>query len=187
MLDKTRSLLRNETITEADYNQVANQLEAAEVGMTDAEEAHRDAKRTLGGLLNIPPEQAEVMEVRGTIRDLSPPPPSADELIVMALTFRPDLAAFRLGIALAESNVKLAQANRFADLYMLYQPYTFQNNAPFNTKSATSWAVGMTVPMPIYNRNQGNIERAKITVTQVDARPGRPRAPGAPRGAQGRA
>ena len=48
MLNKTRSLLKNETITEADYNQVANQLEAAEVGMTDAEEAYRDAKRNTG-------------------------------------------------------------------------------------------------------------------------------------------
>jgi cobalt-zinc-cadmium efflux system outer membrane protein len=84
-----------------------------------------------------------------------------------ALEIRPDLVAFRLGIALAEANVRLAEANRFADLYLLYQPYTFQNNAPFNTKSAHSWAVGMTVPLPVYNRNQGNILRARITVAQV--------------------
>jgi cobalt-zinc-cadmium efflux system outer membrane protein len=159
--------LKNGTITEADYYQIANQLEAAEVGVNDAEEAYRDAKRTLGGLLNIPTDQAEVMEVRGTIRDPYPPPPPSDELIRMALGIRPDLIAFRLGIALAEANVKLARANRLADLYLLYQPYTFQNNAPFNARSAHSWALGMTVPLPIYNRNQGNIERAKITVTQV--------------------
>ena len=167
VLAKTRSLLKNETITEADYNQVANQLEAAEVGVLDAEEAFRDAKRTLGGLLNIPPIPAEALEVRGTIYDLVEPPPPAEPLTRMALEVRPDLVAFRLGISLAESNVRLAEVNRFADLYLLYQPYTFQDNAPFNAKSAHSWAVGVTVPLPLYNRNQGNIQRARITVTQA--------------------
>ena len=91
VLNKTRTLLRNETITEADYNQVANQLEAAEIGVIDAEEAYRDAKRTLGGLLNIPTEPAEIMELRGSIRDLYPPPSSSADLILMALTLRPTL------------------------------------------------------------------------------------------------
>lgn len=167
VLSKTRTLLKNETITEADYNQVANQLEAAEVGVLDAEEASRDTRRTLGGLLNIPPGQAETLEVRGSIRDLTASPPPTETLTQTALQVRPDLVAFRLGIALADANVRLAEANRLADLYVLYQPYTFQNNAPFNAKSAHSWALGVTVPLPIYNRNQGNIQRARISVTQV--------------------
>ena len=167
VLAKTRVLLRNETITEADYNQVANQLEAAQVGVLDSEEAYRDAKRTLGGLLNVPPEQAEALEVRGSIHDLAAPPPPVEDLSLTAMTGRPDLVAFRIGIHLAEANVRLAEANRFADLYLLYQPYTFQDNAPFNAKSAHSWAVGVTVPLPLYNRNQGNIQRARITVTQA--------------------
>ena len=49
---------------------------------------------------------------------------------------------------------------------MLYQPYTYQNNAPYGKQSGTSWALGITVPLPVYNRNQGNIERAKINVSQ---------------------
>jgi cobalt-zinc-cadmium efflux system outer membrane protein len=167
VVNTTRALLRNETITEADYDQVANQLEAAEVGLSDAEEAYSDAKRTLGGMLNIPPDRAEALEVRGTIHDRYPPPPASDALIPEAVAVRPDLTAFRLGITLAESNVRLAEVNRFADLYLLYQPYTFQNDAPFHEKSAHSWALGMTVPLPVYNRNQGNIERARITVAQV--------------------
>ena len=42
----------------------------------------------------------------------------------------------------------------------------YQNNAPFGKQSGTSWALGITVPLPIYNRNQGNIERARINVDQ---------------------
>ena len=76
------------------------------------------------------------------------------------------MVAFRLGITSAEANVGLQRANRFSDAYLLYQPYTYQNNAPFGKQSGTSWALGITVPLPVYNRNQGNIERAKINVHQ---------------------
>ena len=50
---------------------------------------------------------------------------------------------------------------------MLYQPYTFQDNSPSGTKSPTSWALGVTVPLPIYNRNQGGIVRARLNVDQT--------------------
>src|SRR5271166_5789485 len=76
--------------------------------------------------------------------------------------------AYRLGILSAQANVGLQRANRFSDAYLLYQPYTYQNNAPYGKQSGTSWAVGITVPLPVYNRNQGNIERAKINVYQTE-------------------
>src|SRR5262249_22943775 len=41
-------------------------------------------------------------------------------------------------------------------------------NTPFGQKSATSWALGVTVPVPIYNRNQGGILRASQGVTQME-------------------
>jgi cobalt-zinc-cadmium efflux system outer membrane protein len=62
--------------------------------------------------------------------------------------------------------VRLARANAFSDVYVLWQPYTFQDNSPYGLKSQYSWALGVTVPLPIYNRNQGGIERAKINVDQ---------------------
>ena len=80
---------------------------------------------------------------------------------------RPDLTAFRLGLRRAEAEVISAKRERFSDFYLLYQPYTLQDNRPFGLKSPISWALGITAPMPVYNRNQGNIERAKINVTQT--------------------
>jgi len=79
---------------------------------------------------------------------------------------RPDIVAYGFGVAGAVADVMLATANRLSDVYVLYQPYTFQNNAPFNKQSATSWALGVTVPLPVYNRNQGNIQRARVNVDQ---------------------
>jgi cobalt-zinc-cadmium efflux system outer membrane protein len=167
VLRKTRAQLQQQIVTEADVDRVKNQLTAAEIGLADAEDALRDANRTLGGLLAIPARAAENLAVRGTIHDTAPPPPPLDVILPSALTTRPDLVAYRLGIARAEADVRLARAQRFSDVYLLYQPYTAYNGAPFDRGTVSSWALGATVPLPVYNRNQGNIERAKINVDQV--------------------
>jgi len=155
------------TATRADVNRVKIQRDGAEIGLDDSRERLAVNSRILGEVLNLPPDQAEVIAVRGSLRDRSPPPPKGDPLIQAALASRPDLAAYRLGILRAEADVKLALANRYADIYVLLQPFTFQDNEPTGTKSAHSWGIGATVPLPISNRNQGNIQRARLNVTQA--------------------
>jgi cobalt-zinc-cadmium efflux system outer membrane protein len=154
-------------ITEAELKTVQNQLKLAQLGLRDFQSSLRKAKETLAALLNLRPGTAASLDLRGRIRDNSPPPPSGDALIRIGMENRPDLIAFRLGIDRAIADVRLARANRFQDVYVLYQPYTLQDNTPFGMKSPTSWALGVTVPMPLYNRNQGNIQRAKINVGQT--------------------
>jgi cobalt-zinc-cadmium efflux system outer membrane protein len=166
LYQKTYSLYEKDQNTRADVNRVLIQLEQAKVGLVDAEEQLRAKNRTLGAFLNVPPAEGERLKVRGTLEDQAPALPSEDELIGIALQERPDINAFRLGITSAEANVRLQLANRFTDVYLLYQPYTFQNNQPFGLKSPTSWALGVTVALPVYNRNQGGILRAKLNVTQ---------------------
>ena len=153
----------------ADGNEVDRltiQLRSAEIGLDDAGATARRARRALAQSLNLPPGEAATLRVRGTIRDTAPPPGADPELIELALANRPDLCAYRLGVGRAEADVKLAKAERLSDVYVLYQPYTFQNNTPFGTKSAHSWALGVSVPLPVYNRNQGNILRSQINVAQ---------------------
>jgi outer membrane protein, heavy metal efflux system len=166
LLQKTQLLYEKDLGSRADVNEVKTQRQVAEVGMLDAEENLRKAKRTLGMMLNLAPDQAESFDVRGSIQDRGPSPPPLDELVRIALSCRPDALAYRLGLQTAESGVRLAMANRYQDAYLLYQPFTYQNNAPFGKQTAPAWAVGMTIPLPVYNRNQGNIERARQNVTQ---------------------
>jgi len=167
LIRATQLLYERDITSRADVSQVKSQQEIAAVGLLDAEENLRRAKRALGVLLNIPPDQAEAVEFDGTIEDRGPEPPPVEELVQMALSCRPDVVSYRLGVKAAEAGLGLAMANRFQDAYVLYQPYTFQDNSPFtNAKSAHSWAIGLTVPMPVYNRNQGNIERARINIQQ---------------------
>ena len=167
VLQKTELLYDRDQATRADVSRVSVQLSQAEVGLLDADEMLRQKKRVLGTLLNVPPQEAEQIEVRGSIDDDVDALPPENELIGSALAVRPDIVSYRLGVQSAEANVQLQRANRFSDVYVLYQPYTFQNNQPYGLKSATSWALGITVPVPIYNRNQGGIERARMNVTQT--------------------
>jgi outer membrane protein, heavy metal efflux system len=163
----TQSLRKFGQKTIADVNRVQIQRDAAEVGLAEAEAALLEAKRALIPLLNLRPGEVSSLELRGSIYDRWGPPPPEEELVLLALNTRPDLVAFRLGIQRAEADVRLAHAERYQDVYVLAQPYTFQDNSPFNRKSAHSFAVGVTVPLPIYNRNQGNIQRARVNVVQT--------------------
>jgi outer membrane protein, heavy metal efflux system len=162
----TRDLHDKGQVPLADLNLVENRLRIARLGSRDAQAAYRRAKLDLGSLMNLKLDEIAKLELRGTIQDTAPPPPPLEELRKIALADRPDVLAFRLGVTYAEASVRLAKANAFSDVYGLWQPYTFQNNAPYGLRSQVSWAIGVTVPLPVYNRNQGGIERAKINVTQ---------------------
>ncbi|QEH37557.1 Cobalt-zinc-cadmium resistance protein CzcC precursor [Aquisphaera giovannonii] len=166
LAEKTQLLYERDIASRADVGEVRSQGQVAQVGVLDSEENLRKANRVLGMMLGMEAEEAEALEVRGSIEDRGPPPPPVDELIRAAVQCRPDVVSYRLGVLTAESGVRLSMANRYQDAYLLYQPYTYQNNAPLGGKSATSWAIGLTVPLPVYNRNQGNIERARQNVTQ---------------------
>jgi cobalt-zinc-cadmium efflux system outer membrane protein len=166
LTELTRQLYERGQAPLADLNLVENKLRIARLGLRDAQGSYRTARLNLGSLMNLTVQEASAMELRGRIQVQAPPPPAVDELRKIALADRPDLAASRLGVSRAHADVRLARANAYSDVYLLWQPYTFQDNSPYGVKSATSWALGVTVPLPIYNRNQGGISRAKINVDQ---------------------
>ncbi len=68
--------------------------------------------------------------------------------------------------ARAQADIINAKAQRFSDVYLLYQPYTMQNNNWQGLKNAYSYAFGVTIALPVFNRNQGNILRSKLNAEQ---------------------
>jgi outer membrane protein, heavy metal efflux system len=153
-------------ISIGELSAIRNKVRKAQLGLVDAEAAYRKAKMDLGSFMNLRPDEIASLELRGTIQDLAPPPPPLESLQKLATDERPDVMALRLGVVRAEADVRLARANAFSDVYVLWQPYTFQDNSPYGLKSQYSWALGVTVPLPIYNRNQGGILRARLNVSQ---------------------
>ena len=84
---------------------------------------------------------------------------------------RPDLEAQRLAVSFAEANVKVVLASRYDDVLLLYQPYTFHDGRQgAGTNNSLSWTVGVTVPLPLYNRQQGNILKARQIADQARLR-----------------
>jgi cobalt-zinc-cadmium efflux system outer membrane protein len=85
----------------------------------------------------------------------------------MAIANRPDLMSYRLGVQRAQADVSLAQAEATPDVFVLYTPYALRNNTPTGGQDATSWSLGVMASVPLFNRNQGNIRRAGINVSQT--------------------
>lgn len=167
LVERTEQLHERGSISLGELNRAKNQLRASRLGLLDAEAAFRKAKIDLGDLMNLNRDEIQALTLRGSIQEGAVTPPPADQLIQIALNERPDVLAYRLGLNRAEADVRLARANRYSDIYVLYQPYTFQDNAPFGLKSSYSWALGVTVPLPIFNRNQGGVQRAVLNVDQT--------------------
>ena len=167
LVEINEDLLEKRQISEDPVFALRAQHEVSQLQVRESAQAALRAARVLAQLLNFPREQAPTLEIRDRLRDDRPLPTTEAELIELALERRPDLAAQRLGVRRAHADVRLAERERLSDFYLLYQPYTFQDNRPEGLKSAYSWAVGLTAPLPIYNRNQGNIARARLNVDQT--------------------
>jgi len=165
---RNEQLFQKGAESQGDLNVVKIKLRTAELGLVDAKAAYRKSKLDLAALMNLKIEEIKSLELRGTIKDVGTPPPAIELLRQITLTERPDILSLRLGVHRATADVRLAKANAFSDVYVLWQPYTFQDNTPYGLKSQYSWALGVTVPLPIYNRNQGGIERARLNVTQSE-------------------
>jgi len=82
-----------------------------------------------------------------------------DELQMKALENRPDLRAAEQGITAAKSQYELAQANGKQDVTVL------GNYSHVNAISAVTFSV--SVPLPIFDRNQGNIAQTHAAITQA--------------------
>lgn len=90
------------------------------------------------------------------------------EILNLALSTRPDLSALRRDQArsLAELRLQLAQGK--ID-YTVGSSYNRQLNVGPGQRG-DSVGVFLSLPLPIYNRNQGEIERAKQEQAQIEAR-----------------
>jgi cobalt-zinc-cadmium efflux system outer membrane protein len=167
LLNRNEDLYKKGAVSLPDLRRVRIQLSTARLGLVDAQSAYRKTKIQLGSVLNLSQAEIEAFELRGSIRDTAPEPPPVEELRRIALESRPDILSYRLGVKRAEADVRLAKATRLNDVYVLFQPYTYQDNTPYGLKGAISWALGVTAPLPVFNRNQGGIERAKLNVAQT--------------------
>jgi cobalt-zinc-cadmium efflux system outer membrane protein len=87
------------------------------------------------------------------------------ELHADALRLRPDLLALKRDQARSQSDIRLQIAQGKID-------YTFgtEYHRQFDLVHSSSFGFFMSVPIPVFNRNQGEIERARQEDRQIEAK-----------------
>ncbi len=80
---------------------------------------------------------------------------------------RPDLRAFQLGMQRAGAEIDLAVKERYPDVFVLYTPWGLTDNSALGERNAESWGLSGMASVPLFNRNQGNIRRARLSREQT--------------------
>jgi cobalt-zinc-cadmium efflux system outer membrane protein len=168
VLAVTEQLYRDGQIQESDLLAVKTNVYKAELQVKESRVAKIKANRALALMLNLPLDDVDRLDVRDPVGKLQLLPMSRDDLVKKAIAVRPDLLAYKYGLRRAHADLTLAKANGYPDVFVLYQPYTLQNNTYLGVPSAYSWTLGVTATIPLYSRNQGNVTRAKINITQTE-------------------
>jgi cobalt-zinc-cadmium efflux system outer membrane protein len=129
----------------------------------------------LKGLANIPP--AEPLRLRENITTplLQPPPGALEAAVDIALRTRPDLRLARLSEEVAQAGLRLARAQGAPDLTASARYST--NRSTFDdtpigplTDHDRLLTFGVSVGIPVFNRNQGAKAEAALAITQARAR-----------------
>ncbi len=169
VVDINRLKLQQGEIARADFLKIELQMLQFQTDLDDATLASRTAKATLRALVgpsNLPPD----FEITGELRAI-PLEKNLSELQQLALANRPDLKSAETGREKASADLHLANANRWPNPTIgtsflhtgneIGGPSWFQ---PFYPKGNSSNAMGMalaSIAIPIFNRNQGEVARAK--------------------------
>ena len=89
-----------------------------------------------------------------------------DTLLRLALAARPDLQSLKAEQARSAADLRLQIANGRID-YTVSGEYHRQSSTSL---SGNAYLFAVSVPLPIYNRNQGEVARARVQETQAEAR-----------------
>ncbi len=129
--------------------QFQNDLTSARIALVQA----LNTLRELIGFDSIPRDYDIVGQLGYTSMTLT-----LSDLQTRALVSRPDLEAARLGVTAAQSQISLARAESQQDLNVTFD-YTHVN-------AANLAAFYFQIPLPIFNRNQGEVARTYYALTQ---------------------
>ena len=147
--------LREGAIAEGDVIRVRLEGDRTNVALENAE---REAMLTKVALQREMGRENAVELVLTDNIDVQPAPPAVD--VGRALEARPDLHQAKQAIEQARANVRLQQANAKPDVEVLGG---YKRTVGFNT---FMW--GVQVPLPFFNRNQGNIATAQSDVSAAE-------------------
>ena len=156
-VDISKERFRAGDMSEGDYLKIKLQLLQFQSDVSSAKLAKLQslaALRQLLGFETVPDDY----DVQGTL-DYQPVHADLQGLKNVAAMNRPDLRAAQQSVTAAESQLALQKANGKMDI-----TGTFDFS---HTAGASSGSFFYNMPLPIFNRNQGEIARAQYAITQA--------------------
>jgi cobalt-zinc-cadmium efflux system outer membrane protein len=156
-VDISESQYRVGSMSQNDYLQIRPQLATFQTNVEQAALGRDQALSDLRQLLGYESVPAEY-DVAGAF-EYQPLTVKLEDLQAKALANRPDLRAAQLGVTAAKSQYGLAKANGKQDVTVS------ANYSHVNSISAVTFSV--SVPLPIFDRNQGNIAQTRIAINQA--------------------
>jgi cobalt-zinc-cadmium efflux system outer membrane protein len=164
VLDVNRERYKAGAISQVDLDRLELQRVTYESDLQNAEESLETAKILLLTLLNdrTPVDQ---FDVTGPY-DFSPQVPPLDEVRQAALDTRPDLKAAIQTIDKAKTDHLLAVANGSTDpTFSAWWTYNPSFNNPFDNQTV---GASVSIPLRIFDRNQGEKLRTKLDIDRSD-------------------
>jgi outer membrane protein, heavy metal efflux system len=143
-------------IGEGDYLKIRLQLLQFQTDVSSAKLAKVQAMVGLRGLVGYD-ALPENFDVTGDLT-YQPLKTGLDDLKLQALRERPDYKAAQLGVTAAQSQIQLAKANSKVDVTGTYNLD--------HVAGETTASIFASVPLAIFDRNQGEIARTKYALTQ---------------------
>lgn len=127
------------------------------IALERAEREYSSAKKTLANLMN---ESVAINTLNtSAFYDLIAPPTISD--VREALSRNPDIARWKPAIARGEAALDLEKANAVPD------PRVTAGFRQYKETDNSAFVVGLSIPIPILNQNQGNISKARAEVTKA--------------------
>jgi outer membrane protein, heavy metal efflux system len=114
-------------------------------------------------MLRIPPEVELELVTDLAYRAAEP---NYARLLEYALANRPDIRSKRLTRDKRKTELQLAKAIRYPNV-TTNLGYSVQG--PQGPDNQQQWGLGLSVPLPVFNRNQGGIVEAEVAVSSIDA------------------
>jgi cobalt-zinc-cadmium efflux system outer membrane protein len=144
-------------ISQGDLLKIRLQALQFETDVSSARVAQAQAMVTLRQLIGYDAVAADY-QIAGELH-YQPLAKTLEEIQASALQNRPDLASARQGKVAAHSQIELAKANAKQDLTATLS-YS-------HTAGESSSSFSFNIPLPVFNRNQGEIERTRFAETQA--------------------
>ncbi|HET6931890.1 MAG TPA: TolC family protein [Candidatus Acidoferrum sp.] len=156
-VDISKERFRAGDMSEGDFLKIKLQLLQFQSDVSAAKLARLQALAALRQLLGFETVPDDY-DVQGTL-DYQPVHADLNGLKNVAALNRPDLRAAQQSVTAAESQYALQKANGKMDI-----TGTFNYS---HTAGASSGSFFYSMPLPIFNRNQGEIQRAQYAITQA--------------------